>query len=226
MGMQQAMGEIVVEFFNAVFDEITDCFQTGRRQGTLVAEMKIRLHAIARRCEGRLQAAMHAFKMGCISGFFSNLVTALINTFITTAKRLARMIREGIFSLVKGIQLLLCPPQGMTTREATHESSKILLAGGIIVGGIAVEEWLEKQFSLIPLLASIAQFAVPALVGSLTALLTTLGVYLIDQADLFGVMHAKRMVGTTELIDESIAALEDRLEAIIADGDRANLTLT
>lgn len=213
MGMQQALGEILVEFFESIFDEITNWVQHGRKQATLIGEIKARLYVIAQRCEGKLQAAMHAFKQGSISGFFANLVNTLINTFFTTSKRIVRMIREGFYSLVRGIQMLLFPKEGMTYREAAHEASKILLVGGIAIGGISIEEWLEKQLIVIPMLASIASFVVPVIVGALTSLVTTLGVYLIDQADLLGVMRMKRFVGTTGLIDESIDKLEAHIEA-------------
>lgn len=213
-GMQQAMGAILVEFFAATFDEITDWAKHGRRQATLLGEIKTRLLTVAKRCEGKLQAAMTAFKQGSVSGFFSNLVTALINTFLTTTKRIGRMVREGFNSLVQSIQMLLFPPKGMSYRETTHEASKTLLTGGFVIGAIAVEEWLEKQLVMIPLLASIASSVVPVIVGALTALVTTLGVYLIDQADMLGVMRAKRLAGTTALIDESIDSMEARLKEL------------
>ena len=217
MGVQQAFGAVLVEFFSAVFDEISDWFKNGRLEDSLFKEIKARLLKIARRCEAKLQDALTAFKQGSISGFFSNLVTTLINTFITTGKRLVRMIREGFFSLLRGVEMLLFPPDGMSFREAAHEASKILLAGGIVVGAIPVEEWMEKQLALIPLLSGIAGVATAAIVGSLTAVVTVFCVYLLDQADLFGVNRDKRLAGADTLLDASIADTECRIRLRLAE---------
>jgi hypothetical protein len=171
---------------------------------------------VAHRCEKKLQAALDAFKQGSISGFFSNLVTTLINVFVTTSRRLVRMFREGIFSLLRALKILLNPPEGLTFREAAHEASKILFAGVVVVGAIPVEEWLEKQLALIPLLAGIAPAASTAIVGGLTALITAFGVYLIEQADLFGVVQERRLDGVHSLLDASIERREQRLEEGLA----------
>jgi len=216
MGVQQAFGEVLVEFFVAVFDEINDWFKNGREEDSLLKEIKARLLKVARRCEKKLQTALAAFKQGFISGFFSNLVTTLINAFVTTGKRLVRMIREGFFSLLRGIEMLLFPPDGMSFREAAHEASKILLAGGMVIGAIPIEEWMEKQLALVPLLSGMAGVATAAIVGSLTALATAFGVYLLDHADLFGVNRDRRYAGTITLLDASIADTESRIEAILA----------
>ncbi|OIR01269.1 hypothetical protein GALL_167410 [mine drainage metagenome] len=216
MGVQQAFGEVLVEFFVAVFDEINDWFKNGREDGSLLKEIKARLLKIARRCEKKLEAALAAFKQGFLSGFFSNLVTTLINAFATTGKRLVRMIREGFFSLMRGIEMLLFPPDGMSFREAAHEASKILLAGGLVIGAIPLEDWMEKQLALVPLLSSMAGIASAAIVGALTAVVTAFGVYLLDHADLFGVNRDRRCAGTIKLLDASIANTERRIEMVLA----------
>jgi len=218
MGFQQAFGEVLVEFFAAVFDEINDWSKNHRAETALLKELKASLLKVAHRCEKKLQAALDAFKLGSISGFFSNLVTTLINVFVTTSRRLVRMLREGIFSLLRGLKILLYPPEGLSFREATHEASKILFAGVMVVGAIPVEEWLEKQLALIPLLTGVAPAASTAIVGGLTALITAFGVYLIDLADLFGIVQERRLDGVHGLLDASIEGREQRLEALLAGG--------
>lgn len=215
IGVQQAFGEVLVEFFAAVFDEINDWSKNRRSETTLLKELKARLIKVAHRCEKKLQAALDAFKQGSISGFFSNLVTTLINVFVTTGQRLVRMFREGIFSLLRALKILLNPPEGLTFQEAAHEASKILFAGVVVVGAIPVEEWLEKQLVLIPLLTGIAPAASNAIVGGLTALITSFGIYLIEQADLFGVVQERRLDGVHGLLDASIEKREQHLEDLL-----------
>jgi hypothetical protein len=212
LGTQQAFGEMLVEFFAAVFDEISDWSKIGRTETMLLKELKTRLHKVAQRCEMKLKAAQAAFRGGLMSGFFSNLVTALINTFITTGRRMIKMLREGVLSIVRGIEMLLLPPKGISIPEAAHEASKILLAGGMVVGAIPVEEWLEKQLVLIPVLSGTIATAIT---GALTAVVTVFGVYFLDKADLFGVIRNSRHADTIALLDASIADKEQRLQALL-----------
>lgn len=200
MGVQQALGEVLVEFFAAIFDEVNDWSRNHCPEIELLTELKVRLYKVAHRCEKKLQVALDAFKQGSISGFFSNLVTTLINAFVTTSRRMVRMLREGIFSLIQGFKILLYPPEGLSFREAIHEASKILFAGAMVVGAIPVEEWLEKQLALIPLLTGIAPTVSTAIVGGLSALITAFGVYLIDKADVFEVVQERRLNGVHALL--------------------------
>jgi hypothetical protein len=59
--------------------------------------LKIRAGRVVKRCLDNWHNVLTAFRDGAISGIISNLMTALINTFFTTARNLARMIREGLF---------------------------------------------------------------------------------------------------------------------------------
>lgn len=95
IGVQQAFGEVLVESRRSI-DEINDWSKNRRCGNNPVKELKARLIKVAHRCE--LTAHMDALSSS-MSGFFSNLVTTLINVFVTTGQRLVRMFREGIFSV-------------------------------------------------------------------------------------------------------------------------------
>ncbi|WP_329030725.1 hypothetical protein PCP11_31255 (plasmid) [Pseudomonas aeruginosa] len=51
----------------------------------------------------------------------SNLITFLINNFLSTAKRFVTIIREGLLGLVKAFKMIMFPPKGITSSEVLQE---------------------------------------------------------------------------------------------------------
>lgn len=147
MGLQQAVGLIVTEFFTALFDEIIDIYKNGFDNGfddeEFLIILKERIKKIGKRVSARWQDALIAFKDGSISGFISNLVTVVINKFVTTGKRIARIVREGIFSLFKAVKILLFPPENMSFEDRMHEAKKLIATGVIISLGVIAEEIID-----------------------------------------------------------------------------------
>lgn len=201
MGSQQAFGMLMVELFSGALDEIKDLYRNGRQSDTILAELGERLKRVGVKVAGRWEQMLHSFSGGFISGFVSNAVTVMINLFVTTGKRAVRMIREGIFSLLKALKTFLFPPKDMTFAQAAHEALKLLAAGGVVVGGVALEEVVEKLILGVPLFAPFAGVLTAVLVGAATALSMTFVCYLLDKIDLFGVVRAERdkqMIGTLD----------------------------
>lgn len=207
MATQQAIGVLLSELFEALFDETKDWFLNGRANEKMMDELSERFKRIATRVSKKWKDAVDAFKNGAIAGFISNIVTTLVNMFLTTAKNVVRMIREGTASLLKAIKMAVSPPEGVSRKEAMHEALKIILAGTIVVGGVALETTLSKYFEAFPF----GDLITSVVVGSITAMATLLAVYLFDKADIFGVneLHKLNMIGSK--LDESIAASEARL---------------
>lgn len=83
---------------------------------------------------------------GFLAGFLSNLVTVLINAFLTTAKRAVRMIREGTLSLIEAVKTLLLRPQDMTLNQALDAALKVLVG----VGGVMLEQIVSNYLMAIP----------------------------------------------------------------------------
>jgi len=192
MGSQQAFGVLLVEFFSEAFIEIKSAFNNGLEGQSLYEDIKIRLERIGTKVSSKWEGVIQNFAGGFISGFISNLVTTLINMFATTAKRLVRMIREGVFSLLKALKFILFPPENMSYQEAMHEAMKLIASGGIIVAGVALEEVVEKLVLTIPFLVPFASIVTAVIVGTLTAIAMSLVVYLIDKMDLLGVIKIEQ----------------------------------
>ncbi len=185
MGMQQALGLVITEFFTAVFDEIIDIYKNGYstnfEDDKFFSVLKERLTIIAVRIKAKWKDAMIAFKDGFISGFISNLVTVVINAFVTTGKRVVRIIREGIFSLFKAAKVLIFPPENMTYEEALHEAKKLLATGLIVSLGVIVEQYIDTLIKGTAILEPFSDILTTVFVGAITGLAITMTVYHIDK---------------------------------------------
>ncbi|MCD5380521.1 lactate permease [Candidatus Gracilibacteria bacterium] len=201
MGAQQAFGILLVELFSSSFTEIRNAFKEGLEGESLYKDIKIRLKRIGRNLASKWKDVIKGFSGGFISGFISNLITTLINMFVTTGKRFVRMIREGVFSLLKALKIMLFPPENMTFREVTHEAMKLVGAGGVVIAGVALEEIVETMISSIPFLAPFATIITAVIVGSLTAIAMALMTYLIDKMDLLGVIENEQTKYMSDTLD-------------------------
>ena len=203
VGLQQALGVLLVEFMAASMDELRDLYRSGRSEASLPAEAALRLARVANRVGSRWAPALAGLRDGFLSGFLSSIVTTVINMFVTTAARVVRMVREGILSLLRALKLLLLRPPGMTRRQALHEASKILVGAGLLVGGIALEQVIATQLHTWGL-GLFADVLTAALVGALTAIATGFALYLVDKADFFNVNAGVRHAAVGALLDARI----------------------
>lgn len=185
MGLQQALGLVIVEFFTAVFDEVIDIYKNGYsanfEDDSFLNVLKERLTRIGIRIKDKWKDVAIAFKDGFISGFISNLVTTFINVFITTGKRVVRMIREGFFSLLKAVKILLFPPEGLTYTEALHEAKKILATGVIIGLGVIIEQYIDGLIKASVVLEPFSDIVTTVFMGAITGIAVTMVVYYIDK---------------------------------------------
>ena len=185
MGVQQAIGLVMTEFFTALFDEILDIYKNGFSNGfeddRFFVVLKERLLNIAERIKSKWKEVAIAFKDGFLSGFISNLVTTAINMFVTTGKRVVRIIREGIFSLFKAIKMLIFPPENMTYEEAMHEAKKIIVSGLIISLGVLAEQYIDTLIKSSVILEPLSEILTSVFIGALTGIAVTLAVYYIDK---------------------------------------------
>lgn len=185
MGMQQAIGLVMTEFFTALFDEILDIYKNGFSSGfedeRFLIVLQDRLKRIAKKIKAKWKNVAIAFKDGFLSGFISNLVTTVINMFMTTGKRLVRIIREGFFALLKAIKTIIFPPENLTYEEAIHEAKKILASGIVISLGVIAEQYIDTLIKGTLVLEPFADILTTIFVGALTGLAVTMTTYYLDQ---------------------------------------------
>lgn len=129
------------------------------------------------------------------SNFISVIITTIINIFVTTCKRVVRMIKEGVLFILKAANIIIFTPDGMTRSEAFDLAVKMISSGLIAISGIALEELIrDKIVACNPLLAAsgIADHVAGFISGLITGLLIALVFSLLDKIDLFGVTHERK----------------------------------
>lgn len=211
MGIQQAIGVLLVELVEGLWDELYDIYRSGifskGAKQTFFGELKIRLERVSKRVLRRWKDVIRAFGGGALSGFISNMVTAIINMTLTTVKRAVRIIREGFFSLLNAIRMVCIPPPGLTLTQAAHEATKLIAAGLVVSGGIALEEIVEKALLAVPLLVPFASIISSVVVGVATGIATSILVYAIDKIDAFGVNFEQESQYIQAVLDDEIASI-------------------
>lgn len=225
VGLYQALGLLLVELAEALYDETVRFLGAekepgGGGGGTLLQRLGQALRRVAERVVGQWKECVAAFRDGALSGLLSTIVTVVVNAFYTTAKRVVRIIREGVFSAGRALRMVIAPPAGMTAAEAAHECSKLVAGALVIAGGIGVEDAVEKALLTVPVLGAFASPLTTVIVGLGAGLGTVLLCYLIDQVDVFGVRRDAAHRETTKLltadIEGSIAELEAGLMSLTA----------
>jgi hypothetical protein len=212
MGVQQALGACIADFFLGVISEIKDWYQHGDKD----LQLKIRLKRVVKRVANRWKEYRDVAFQGAISGLLSSLATTLINVFFQTQKRIVRMIREGAFSLIRAVKIIIFPPDGMTMEEALHASVKLIFGASILVGGIALEEVILAQIKATGL-GIFADLAVTAIVSSLTAITMALSAFALDRLDIFGVEALAKHQRLQEKMGKDIRASIVESERLLAD---------
>lgn len=220
MGVQQVFGLIIVEFFSAATLEIKDMYRLHAEKAPVLDEVSNRLMRVGKIVAAKWDGMIKGFGQGFISGFISNAVTVLINMVYTTSKRLVRMIREGVFSLMKALGMFIFKPEGMTSEQAAHEGLKLIGAASILVGGIALEEVLEKMLVTFPPLIPFAGQLTAIIIGASTSFCMIFACYLLDKLDLFGAIKLERDKHVIQKLDESIVQSITSSNTIIAEIER------
>jgi len=219
VALRQLAGQVMKEFFEACYDEGMDLWRNGRQETSVWKEIKCRLKRIARRVIAKWKLYLGQCLDGGLAGALSSLLTTWINSFITTAKRAVRAIREGAVSLIQAIRSVWFRPDGMDKATAWHEASKILVGGLVITAGGALEEQVEKMFCALPLLSDIAAVAVPALTGAMTIMVTGLTIYGLDRLDYFGVNARAQQRSVSAMLEQDINVTATAIEQLLGEAE-------
>lgn len=181
MGVRQALGVLLTELVNALFNEFKVLIKQGVEAGkTLFEEIRQRLARVVESVAKKAPDALSQLFQGGISGFMSNLLTFLVNNFLSTAKRFVRVIREGLISLFRAFKMIFFPPKNMSASEALQEGLKILTATILTAVGILLETTVNTFVASIPVLGAFASIISPVLMGIMTGLLSAFLAYQID----------------------------------------------
>lgn len=181
MGLRQALGVLLTELVNGLFNEFKVLIKHGVEAGkTLFEEIHQRLGRIIASVVKKIPDAVSQMFQGGISGFMSNLLTFVLNSFLSTAKRFVTAIREGLLGLFKAFRMIFFPPKGMTQQQAMQAGLKILTTVVVSTIGILLQESVATFVATVPFLKPVADIVTPVLIGTMTGLLSAFLAYQID----------------------------------------------
>lgn len=181
MGMRQALGLLLTELVNGLFNEFKVLIKQGVEAGkTLFEEIRQRLARVIESVVKKVPDAVGQMFQGGVSGFMSNLLTFLINNFLSTAKRFVTVIREGLLGLFRAFKMIFFPPKHMTGDQALQEGLKILTTVVVTSVGLLLNETVATFMATVPFLKPFADLITPVLIGIMTGLLSAFLAYQID----------------------------------------------
>jgi len=205
MGLRQSLGLLLTELVNGLFNEFKVLIKHGVEAGkSLFEEIRVRLERVIGNVVKKIPDAASQLFEGGVSGFMSNLLTFLLNNFLSTAKRFVTVIREGLLGLFRALKMIFFPPKHLTADQALQEGLKIL--GTVVISsvGLLLSETVATFMLTVPFLKPVADIITPVLMGIMTGLLSAFLAYQIDC-----------------LFDRYRYAMDEkRLDALMADAKR------
>jgi len=181
MGLRQSLGLLLTELVNGLFNEFKVLIQHGVEAGkSLFEDIRGRLERVIGQVVKKIPDAVSQLFEGGVSGFMSNLLTFLLNNFLSTAKRFVTVIREGLLGLFRAFKMMFFPPKHLTSDQAVQEGIKIL--GTVVISsvGLILGETVATFMLTVPFLKPIADIVTPVLLGIMTGLLSAFLAYQID----------------------------------------------
>lgn len=179
--LHQALGFILHEFVNGSFVEVKILIKKHDNQANFIDRLITSLKRVVNRVIGKFKNIFNQMVESGFQGFMSNLLTFFINSFITTSKKIVTLIRESLKSLSRAFELLLNPPEGMTSLEITREVSKIIGVAVTTGLGMMMEEAIKGFIMSVPIFTPIADVLATGVTAIMTGLTGALVVYGIDR---------------------------------------------
>lgn len=201
----QSIGELIIFLIKPLYYELNDCFKNGIERGVTANNFKSALKTRIERMKIHiLNKASSLLKDGLFSffkNFLSMLLEGIVNCFVGIFKQIARVIKEGIKILFQIIPVL--KDKSKSASEKGDAILKLIASSATIFAGIGIETWLNsigigEPWSII--LASI-----------LSAVLTSLTLYLLNKMDLFGVNRELKSKRIDEILSMKTQSHKDEI---------------
>lgn len=167
--LYSAIGQISLEFIQAVFDALIEAFK-NRHTKTLAELLEIfksRIGDAVRHIKSNWKEILANSLEGALMNFLNNLLVFAINLVATTLKNVISMIRAGFTTVCSAIKMLCNPSKNMTEDERNEAVCKILVFGMVEVSSLALTESVTTLLQTLGLPKGITD----ALVYPMTALM-------------------------------------------------------
>lgn len=144
VGLQQMIGIFLYELQNEFTTEMKKYLENYKSYKTFKVKIQ-KFKELAVRIKDNMlkkkKTIFMGFSDGFLKGFISNLITIIVNTFITTSKRVVKLISETFNGIVDSLKILLRSDDGSETSEIKFKAASKLFASTVIgaIGGILTE---------------------------------------------------------------------------------------
>ncbi|MDH6025995.1 hypothetical protein [Vibrio splendidus] len=191
----QSLGDVIIFMIKPLYYELKDCFINGIEEGVNVNSFKSALSIRVNRIKAFvMKKAGDTLKDGLFSffkNFLSMLLEGIVNCFVGVFKSIFRMIKEGFKVLMQIAPIL--QDKSKTMAEKGDAILKLAATSLSIFASIGIESWLNSTGIGEPWSIMISSV--------LTAVLTSLVLYLLDQLDLFGLKKEARLNRIDEILE-------------------------
>ncbi|NBI42378.1 DNA repair protein [[Haemophilus] felis] len=220
MGTRQALGLVFAELWFELKEQVPNIYQQCKNGFTLekfFSEIQKLITNIWERLKKRFKDLITAFKDGMLGGVMASLTTTLQNIFLTSTKRVGKMIREMWNSLVGVIKLVFFNPNNLLAGDLLKESLRLLSLGVSALVGTMLNEHLDAYFTAFPLLGESFGKPISAFLSALATGVINLGfVYFLEHSEI----TQKVWNFLNEFSINSYQVRLDRMKEINAELDR------
>lgn len=182
LALRQIVGLLIKDLTEGLIDDIKTLMREGFESlEQLAGLIKNRIEVTVERVKAKWAEYLKEGATSGISGFLSSFLTLVINSFVTTAKNIVRIIREGCLSVVRALKIIVSPPPEMSASEVAYEVFKVLSGAVAVVIGLGLEETIKKGIESVPLLAPFADPMSQVLSAMLTGMMSLTVVLAFDR---------------------------------------------
>lgn len=205
MGLRQALGVILAEVVMVVKSELPLLIKMMRTSFDLklfFSEMANIMKTAFKRVCKKYKEIIQGFKDGALAGILSSLVTTLINIFVTSAKNIAKIIRESLSTVVEALNVLILNPKNLPHGEVIKSVAILISTGASVVLGTVVMEAMRKIPALnIPIIGDVLTTFVGA---SVTGLMSISLIYYIE--------HSKNVKKIIDWLNQAKSSIDYKLD--------------
>ncbi|WHH60968.1 hypothetical protein [Petroclostridium sp. X23] len=160
MGIREVLASILIDFNQEASVSIKRLMiaykQESMKFNDVIDEIKITLENTKDTVLEKYQGLINIFFTGMCSGFCSNILTFIINSFVTTGKNLVRILRESIYSIIRAGKIMNSN-EYETQEEKINAVTNIILSSAGICLTVLLGEAIKRYIATIPYSEEISQ---------------------------------------------------------------------
>ncbi len=167
-GVKMAMAKLLKELLKSLIEE----FRNNKNSSEAFS---VRIKRVFDDVISKLKDVLKVFGKSTFNSLVSELINTIVNYFLTTSKRVFKIIRATFTSIVNAFKIILSSDNKYTFEEKAYEALKVISAAITLSIGILLEELIEKAIiNLMPFLEPYASTISVILASFLTGIATVL----------------------------------------------------